>query len=115
VDIKRKRSRKRARTAPLALPGRDNWLLFLYIAGRNLKGITALNNLKLICDEQLNGKYRLEVIDLLKHPRLARENQIVAIPTLVRKLPRPVRNIIGDLSNTERVLAGLDLVERCAL
>jgi circadian clock protein KaiB len=87
----------------------DKWILRLYVAGETLKAITALNNLKLICEEQLKGKYRIEVIDLLKNPQLARDEQILAIPTLVRKIPLPVRNIIGDLSNTERVLVGLDL------
>jgi len=87
----------------------DKWNLRLYVAGETLKAITALNNLKLICEEQLKGKYRIEVIDLLKNPQLARDEQILAIPTLVRKIPLPVRNIIGDLSNTERVLVGLDL------
>ena len=79
----------------------------MYVAGRIPKAVTAFNNLKLICEEQLNGKYHIEMIDLLKNPQLARDHQILAIPTLVRKLPQPVRNIIGDLSNTERVLVGL--------
>ena len=79
----------------------------MYVAGQIPKAVTAFNNLKLICEEQLNGKYHIEMIDLLKNPQLARDHQILAIPTLVRKLPQPVRNIIGDLSNTERVLVGL--------
>lgn len=91
------------------------WVLRLYVAGQTPKAVTAFNNLKLICEEQLKGKYHIEVIDLLKNPQLARDDQILAIPTLVRKLPLPVRNIIGDLSNTERVLVGLDLVEHSAL
>jgi len=90
----------------------EKWILRLYVAGQTPKAITAFNNLKLICEEQLKGKYHIEVIDLLKHPQLARDNQILAVPTLVRKLPLPVRNIIGDLSNTERVLVGLDLIDR---
>jgi circadian clock protein KaiB len=90
------------------------WDLRLYVAGQTPKAITAFNNLKLICEEQLKGKYHIEVIDLLKNPRLARDNQILAVPTLVRKLPLPVRKIIGDLSNTERVLVGLDLREQSA-
>jgi len=90
----------------------DRWILRLYVAGQTYKSVTAFNNLKLICEEQLKGKYRIEVIDLLKNPQLARHNQILAVPTLVRKLPTPVRNIIGDLSNTERVLVGLDLIAR---
>jgi circadian clock protein KaiB len=91
------------------------WDLRLYVAGQTPKAITAFNNLKLICEEQLKGKYHIEVIDLLKNPRLARDNQILAVPTLIRKLPLPVRKIIGDLSNTERVLVGLDLIEQSKL
>jgi circadian clock protein KaiB len=93
----------------------DPWILRLYIAGQTPKSVTALKNLKLICEEQLKGQYHIEVIDLLEKPQLARDNQILAIPTFVRKLPLPVRNIIGDLSNTERVLVGLDLKEPGAL
>ena len=84
----------------------------MYVAGQSPKAVTAFANLKVICEKQLKGKYRIEVIDLLKHPQLARDNQILAIPTLVRKLPKPVRNIIGDLSDAERVLIGLDLIAR---
>ncbi len=83
----------------------------MYVAGHTLKTSTAINNLRLICEDQLKGKYRIEVIDLLRNPQLARDNQILAIPTLERKLPLPVRKIIGDLSNAERVLIGLDLIE----
>ena len=85
------------------------WELRLYVAGQTPKALTAFSNLKLICEEHLAGKYRIEVIDLLKDPTLARGDQILALPTLVRKLPHPMRKIIGDLSNTERVLVGLDL------
>lgn len=88
----------------------DKWILRLYVAGQTPKSITAFKNLKAICEEQLKGKYRIEVIDLLKNPQLSRDDQILAIPTLVRKLPVPVRKIIGDLSNTERVLIGLNLL-----
>ena len=88
---------------------RDKWILRLYVAGQTPRAVTAFNNLKSICEEQLKGNYRIEVIDLLKKPQLGRNDQILAIPTLVRKLPVPVRRIIGDLSNTERVLIGLDL------
>ncbi len=89
------------------------WELRLYVAGQTAKALTALNNLKKICHENLEGdQYHIEVIDLLKQPQLARGDQIVAVPTLVRKLPEPVRKIIGDLSNTERVLVGLDLRQR---
>lgn len=87
----------------------DKWILRLYIAGQTPKCKTAVLNLKRICEDQLKGKYQIEVIDLLVNPKLSREHQILAIPTLVRKLPVPVRKIIGDLSNTERVLIGLDL------
>ncbi|HSS49125.1 MAG TPA: circadian clock protein KaiB [Thermoanaerobaculia bacterium] len=86
--------------------------LRLYVAGQTPKSVTALGNLKRMCEEHLAGKYRIEVIDLLENPQLARGDQILAIPTLVRRLPSPVRKIIGDLSNTERVLVGLDLRSR---
>ena len=88
----------------------DKWVLRLYVAGQTPKALTAFANLKKICEEQLNGKYSIEVIDLLINPQLGGEDQILALPTLVRKLPVPVRKIIGDLSNTERVLVGLDLL-----
>lgn len=88
----------------------DMWVLRLYVAGQTPKAITAFTNLKKICEEQLNGKYFIEVIDLMQNPQLAAEFQIVALPTLIRKLPVPVRKIIGDLSDTERVLIGLDLL-----
>jgi len=93
-------------------PQRENTQFFelrLYVAGQTPKSITAFANLKKICEEHLKGKYRIEVIDLVENPKLAAGDQILAIPTLVRKLPEPVRKIIGDLSNTERVLVGLDL------
>ena len=88
----------------------DMWVLRLYVAGQTPKAITAFTNLKRICEEQLNGKYSIEVIDLMEDPQLAAEFQIVALPTLIRKLPVPVRKIMGDLSDTERVLIGLDLL-----
>lgn len=87
----------------------DMWELRLYVAGQTPKSMTAFSNLKKLCEEHLEGKYRIEVIDLLKNPQLAKGDQIFAIPTLVRKLPPPLKKIIGDLSNTERVLVGLDL------
>ena len=96
------------RKPPKADP--DKWILRLYVAGQSPKALTAFNNLKKICEEQLDGKYSIEVIDLLLNPHRANEDQILALPTLVRKLPVPVRKIIGDLSNTDRVLVGLDLV-----
>ncbi|MGD1030802.1 MAG: circadian clock KaiB family protein [Opitutaceae bacterium] len=85
------------------------WQLRLYVAGQTPKSLTAFSNLKKICESHLNGIYRIEVIDLVKQPELSKGDQILAIPTLVRKLPQPVRKIIGDLSDTERVLVGLDL------
>ena len=87
----------------------EGWNLRLYVAGQTPKSIAAFANLKKICEEKLAGRYKIEVIDLLENPQLARGDQILASPTLVRKLPVPVRKIIGDLSNTERVLVGLDL------
>lgn len=88
------------------------WNLRLYVAGQTPKSLTALANLKRICDEHMNGQYDIEVIDLMENPQLAQRDQIVAIPTLVRELPSPLKRIIGDLSNTERVLVGLDVVPR---
>jgi circadian clock protein KaiB len=87
----------------------DKHILLLYIAGLTPKAATALRNLKLICEEKLKNNYRIKVIDLVKNPRLGRDHQILAIPTLMRKLPLPVRMIIGDLSDTKRVLVGLGL------
>jgi circadian clock protein KaiB len=89
--------------------GPDFWELRLYVAGQTPKSLKAFANLKRICEEHLAGKYRIEVIDLIQNPTLASGDQILAIPTLVRKLPEPMKKIIGDLSNTERVLVGLDL------
>ncbi|RYY60257.1 MAG: circadian clock protein KaiB [Chitinophagaceae bacterium] len=83
--------------------------LRLYVAGKTLKSVVALANLQKICEEHLEGKYSIEVIDLLEKPQLAEGDQILAIPTLVKKVPEPVRKIIGDLSNEERVLVGLDI------
>jgi circadian clock protein KaiB len=88
------------------------WDLRLYIAGRTPKCVAAFTNLKKLCEEHLAGEYRIEVIDLLENTQLAKGDQILAIPTLVRKLPEPIKKIIGDLSNTERVLVGLDLRPR---
>lgn len=88
------------------------WNLRLYVAGQTAKSLQAFANLKRICEEHLAGRYSIEVIDLLKNPQLAKGDQILAVPTLVRKLPEPVRKIIGNLSNTDRVLVGLDLRPR---
>lgn len=91
---------------------KKGWELRLYVAGQTPKSLAAFANLKKICEEHLAGQYEIEVIDLLKEPQLASGDQILAIPTLVRKLPSPIRKIIGDLSNTERVLVGLNLREQ---
>jgi circadian clock protein KaiB len=88
------------------------WELRLYIAGKTPRAMTAFRNLQQICEQHLAGSYHIEIIDLLETPTLAKGDQIVAVPTLVRRLPEPVRKIIGDLSNTERVLVGLDIRER---
>jgi circadian clock protein KaiB len=90
----------------------DDWILRLYVAGQSARSSAALHNLEAICNEHLAGRYRIEVIDLLKQPQLARGDQIMAVPTLVRHLPPPVKKIIGDLSNQESVLVGLDLRPR---
>jgi circadian clock protein KaiB len=88
----------------------EKWILRLYVAGHSPKAMKAYANLQTICDQRLHGKYSIEVIDLLANPHLGAEDQILALPTLVRKLPVPVRKIIGDLSNTEGVLLGLNLL-----
>ncbi len=100
------------RSEPTESTPSESWELRLYVAGATPRAIAALENLKKICEEHLAGKYSIEVVDLLKNPQLARGDQILAVPTLVRKLPEPVRKIIGDLSNEERVLVGLDLRPR---
>jgi circadian clock protein KaiB len=96
----------------LAAKTDEHWTLRLYVAGQTPKSSSAFDNLKRLCEERLKGHYSIEVIDLLKNPRLAKDDQILAIPTLVRRLPPPVRRIIGDLSNTESVLVGLDLRQK---
>ena len=100
------------REDPQTSTGGESWELRLYVAGQTPKSLTALANLKRLCEEHLQGRYQVEVIDLLERPQLASDDQILAIPTLVRKLPEPIRKIIGDLSNTERVLVGLNLRPR---
>jgi circadian clock protein KaiB len=99
-------------TRRTATPAEKEWVLRLYVAGQTPRSLTAFANLKRICEERLQGRYTIEVIDLSERPQLAREDQILAVPTLVRRLPVPIRHIIGDLSNTERVLVGLDLIPR---
>lgn len=100
---------KRAKSDATGGASAKLWQLRLYVAGQTSKSLTAFTNLKKICEHHLAGRYSIEVIDLLEQPGLSKGDQILAIPTLVRKLPQPVRKIIGDLSNTERVLIGLDL------
>ena len=97
------------RSEPAEEEEREVYILRLYVAGQTRKSLTAFANLKAICESHLAGRYKIEIIDLLENPTLAKGDQILAIPTLVRKLPEPMRKIIGDLSNTERVLVGLDL------
>lgn len=89
---------------------RHTWHLRLYVAGQTPKSITALANLKRLCEGHLAGRYHIEVVDLANQPHMARRDDIIVVPTLVRKLPRPIRKIIGDLSNVERVLAALDVL-----
>lgn len=98
-------------SASEAPPGEPpaEWELRLYVAGQSARSVTAFANLKKLCEAHLAGKYRIEVIDLLEDPQLSRDDQIIAIPTLVRSLPAPIRKIIGDLSNTEKTLVGLQL------
>jgi circadian clock protein KaiB len=90
-------------------PETGRWELRLYVAGQTVNSVKALDNLKKLCEKHMAGQYTIEVIDLIQNPKLARGDQIIAVPTLVRNLPEPVRKIIGDLSDTERVLVGLDL------
>lgn len=87
----------------------EKWRLLLYVAGQTPRSLTAFANLKRLCEEHLSGRYQIEVIDLVRTPQLAQSDQIVALPTLVRKLPAPIRRVIGDLSNIERVMIGMEL------
>jgi len=98
-----------APAAAEAVPDHEVWEFYLYVAGQRPRSVKAVENLKRMCEEHLAGRYRIEVIDLLKDPRLAKEYEIVAIPTLVRKLPEPMRRVIGDLSNFEKALSRLEL------
>ena len=100
------RPRRKKKTVP---PAQPDWSLRLYVAGSTPRSIAAFRNLEQLCEDHLAGRYRIEVIDLKKNPQLAQDDQIVAVPTLVRTLPSPTRKIIGDLSNTERVRVSLDL------
>jgi len=112
ANMKSRRAKALGRRSDAESLPSESWELRLYVAGATPRATTALENLKKICEEHLAGKYSIEVIDLLRNPKLARGDQILALPTLVRKLPEPVRKIIGDLSDTERVLVGLDLRPR---
>ena len=103
--------KKRKGAAVKKASDRKTWNLRLYIAGETERSNAALDNLRSICEQHLAGKYRIEVVDLLKRPQLASGDQILAVPTLVRRLPPPVKKIVGDLSRTDRVLVGLDLQE----
>ena len=88
---------------------KSKWVLILYIAGQTPRCVEALHNLKTLCKENFPGKYQIKVVDLLKHPQLAQDHQIVAIPTLIRQLPKPIKKAIGDLSDKERVIVGLEM------
>jgi circadian clock protein KaiB len=107
MSATKKKTRTRPRQPAPQKP--EVWKLRLYVAGQTPKSIRAFANLKVLCEEHLKGRYRIEVIDLMENPQLARGDQIVAVPTLIRKLPEPVRKIIGDLSDSVRVLVGLDV------
>ncbi len=96
-------------TPGIADVGVERWYLRLYVAGQTPKSLVALMNLKRYCEENLEGRYEIEVVDLVEHPELAESDQIVALPTLVRRLPPPIKKIIGDLSNREKILVGLDI------
>ena len=121
---KSRKALTRARPAKAANTGKEvsrtqgrepeRWNLRLYVAGQTARSITAFANLKRLCEDRLAGRYKIEVIDLLKQPQLAQGDQIIAIPTLVRKLPEPIKRVVGDLSNLERVLVGMDLQEVAA-
>jgi circadian clock protein KaiB len=100
---------RESRSTDTAADAAATWNLRLYVAGQTPKSVRALENLKRLCEEHLPGQYSIEIVDLVVNPRLAKEDQILAIPTLVRKLPDPIRKIIGDLSDTDRTLVGLQL------
>ncbi len=100
---------KATKPKKIDVPKPDFWNLRLYVAGQSAKCIAAVRNLNAFCEAELKGRYRIEVIDLLENPRLAKDDQILAIPTLVRKLPEPLRKIVGDLSSREKMMVGFDL------
>ena len=110
--MKKKSTKAPRRAAPKAGPGknaRDAWVFRLYVAGQTPRSLSAYANLQKMCEEHLPGRYRIEVVDLVKQPELGKIDQIVALPTLVRRLPVPVKRLIGDLANTERVMLGIEL------
>jgi circadian clock protein KaiB len=111
IGLKSAGNRSRASAKPPAKKKTADgiWNMRLYVAGQTPKSLAAFSNLKQLCDQYLTGHYEIEVVDLLKQPQLAQNDQIVALPTLVRKLPEPIKRVIGDLSNLERVMIGLDL------
>lgn len=109
ASVQGRRTNAKARSSPRPLKKTALWELRLYVAGMTPTSMRAFENLKSICEEHLQGVYTIQIIDLLQHPALASGDQIIAVPTLVRRLPAPVKKIIGDLSNTERVLVGLDI------
>ena len=109
---KKKSTRTPRRAAPKAGPGknaRDAWVFRLYVAGQTPRSVAAYANLQKMCEQHLAGRYRIEVVDLVRHPELGKSDQIVALPTLVRRLPVPVKRLIGDLANTERVMLGIEI------
>lgn len=97
------------KSAPAKKSKAEFWTLRLYVAGQTPRSLTAFSNLKKLCEEHLKGQYKIEVVDLVKQPHLAQSDQIVALPTLVRKLPEPIKRIVGDLSNKERVMVGMEI------
>lgn len=107
--MKKKQQKKKSAVQKPRPARKEFWRLRLYIAGQTPNSIAAIANLKTICEEQLQGRYKIEVIDLLEKPQLAKGDQIIAVPTLVRRLPPPVKKIIGNLSRTQRVVVGLDI------
>lgn len=106
-----KRPRKTA--TPQQVASENSWSLRLYVAGQTPRSVAAFSNLKRLCEERLAGRYSIEVIDLVKNPQLAQSDQIIAIPTLVRKLPEPIKRVVGDLSNIEKVVVGMEL-QQCS-
>jgi circadian clock protein KaiB len=100
-----------AKHAPASNGGKGTWKLRLYIAGQTSRSLAAIDNLRRICADHLDERYEIEIVDLVRNPGLARRDQVLAIPTLVRQIPAPAKKIIGDLSNVERVLVGLEVVK----